>query len=35
MASEAERPEAARIWCVMDELGEEWDPEAEPYWSGE
>lgn len=29
------RPDAVRIWCVMDELGEEWDPEAEPYWSEE
>lgn len=27
------RPDTVRIWCVMDELGEEWDPDAEPYWA--
>lgn len=23
----------AAIWCVMDECGEKWDPEDEPYWT--
>lgn len=23
----------AAIWCVMDEDGETWDPEDEPYWT--
>lgn len=31
----AEHPEAARVWCVMDELGDEWDSESEAYWSAE
>lgn len=25
-------PRTAAIWCVMDEIGESWDQEAEPYW---
>jgi hypothetical protein len=28
-----DHPETERIWCVMDELGEEWDPESRPYWA--
>lgn len=27
-----EVPTALMIWCVMDELGEEWDQNSQPYW---
>lgn len=30
-----EHPDVVAIWCVMDELGEEWDADMEPYWMEE
>jgi hypothetical protein len=30
-----ERPDAVRIWCIMDELGEKWDYNMAPYWISE
>lgn len=29
----SDHPRTRAIWCVMDELGEEWDPDTEPYWT--
>lgn len=30
-----EHPDVVRIWCVMDERGEEWDESATPYWTAD
>lgn len=30
-----ERPDIVCIWCVMDELGEKWDVDMDPYWAAE
>lgn len=31
-ALRSERPDVVCIWCVMDELGEEFSIDMEPYW---